>query len=98
MEGLRDHDGRAIVADPNFNFFSIGDGQREGSLALSDISFPSHVSELESFQSDLDITLLSRDSISTQGELEPEPDGESEIGGHEPFTQHQEGVDSTKCR
>ena len=96
MEGLRDHDRRAIVADPNFNFFSIGDGQHEGSLALSDISFPSHVSELESFQSDLDITLLSRDSVSTQGELEH--DGESEIGRHESFTQHQESVDSTKCR
>lgn len=98
MERLRDpdRDRRAIAADPNFNFFSIGDGQREGSLALSDISFPSHVSELESFQSDLDITLQSRDSVSTEGELEL--DEESEIGDHEPSPQHQESVDSTEFR
>ena len=48
----------------DFNFLGGGDGDHEGSVAFSDISFPSHVSDLESFHSDLDISMHSRESLS----------------------------------
>ena len=43
----------------DFQFLG-GGGDHDGSVAFSDISFPSHVSDLESFHSDLDLSLQSR--------------------------------------
>ncbi|XP_028392534.1 uncharacterized protein LOC114517088 [Dendronephthya gigantea] len=62
--------GRFAEKAPNlgeFRFIGGGDGDHEGSLAFSDISFPSHVSDLESFHSDLDVSInsvQSRESMS----------------------------------
>ena len=60
----------------DFNF--LGDGDHEGSVAFSDISFPSHVSDLESFHSDLDISMHSRQSLSAddQAVQQHEDDGD----------------------
>lgn len=63
-----------------FNFVGSGDGDHEGSVAFSDISFPSHVSDLESFHSDLDISVNSRAS------LFPEDDGGFQVEQHEDDT------------
>lgn len=49
----------------NFNFLASGDGEHEGSIAFSDISFPSHVSDLESFHSDIDVSINSRQSLAS---------------------------------
>lgn len=46
------------------NVLAGSDGELEGSVAFSDISFPSHVSDLESFHSDFDISMSSRASMS----------------------------------
>ena len=59
-----------------FNFReNIGDGQHDSSVALSDIEFPSHISELESFQSEFD-----NDSFSTSSHPQQEFQTEQETG------------------
>ena len=68
--------GRSAINLGEFNFLGAGDDDHEGSVAFSDISFPSHVSDLESFHSDLDISVNSRAS------LFPE-DGEVHVEKHE---------------
>ena len=55
--------GRSATNLGEFNFLGASDGDHEGSVAFSDISFPSHVSDLESFHSDLDISVNSRASL-----------------------------------
>ena len=57
--------GRAVKSQVggDFNFLGEGDGEHEGSVAFSDISFPSHVSDLESFHSDFDFSVQSRESL-----------------------------------
>ena len=94
MKNVGGSEKRSIISDPNFNFFAMSDGQREGSLAYSDISFPSHVSELESFQSELDISLNSHDSTSTAGHKLPE----SGIGFESSTQNNLEGDDREKER
>ena len=47
----------------DFNFLGAGNSDHEGSVAFSDISFPSHVSDLESFHSDFDMSMNSRESL-----------------------------------
>jgi hypothetical protein len=65
----------------DFNFLGGGDGDHEGSVAFSDISFPSHVSDLESFHSDLDISMNSRQSLSVDDQAvgQPEDSGDKNV-------------------
>lgn len=87
--------GRLGERPPNLGelcFLGGGDSDHEGSLAYSDISFPSHVSDLESFHSDLDVTIKSVESRESMPGADDVRDGEPSLEQHE--TRSQGGGDN----
>ena len=76
-----------------FNFReNIGDGQHDSSVALSEIEFPSHISELESFQSEFD-----NDSLSISTSSHPQQEFQTEQELIEPRQTSAEGSEVRCC-